>query len=115
MPCRRLSPRKIEPLGIDRVRPENARFPGFTRNLGGDLHPLMTLQQAEEVAHAPRLVGGAGRAGRGGPVAVDEVGPRVARALEPASRVIYLQADICRQDLLVEIEATGMCPLKADA
>jgi chorismate lyase / 3-hydroxybenzoate synthase len=36
-------------------------------------------------------------------------------ALEPASRVIYLQADICRQDLLVEIEATGMCPLKADA
>jgi len=37
------------------------------------------------------------------------------RALEPASRAIYLQADICRQDLLVEIEATGMCPLKADA
>jgi len=36
-------------------------------------------------------------------------------ALEPASRVIYLQADICRQDLLVEIEATGMCSLKADA
>lgn len=36
-------------------------------------------------------------------------------ALEPTSRVIYLQADICRQDLLVEIEATGMCPLKADA
>jgi chorismate lyase / 3-hydroxybenzoate synthase len=37
------------------------------------------------------------------------------KALEPAARVIYLQADICRQDLLVEIEATGMCPLKADA
>ena len=37
------------------------------------------------------------------------------RALEPTSRVIYLQAEICRQDLLVEIEATGMCPLKADA
>jgi chorismate lyase / 3-hydroxybenzoate synthase len=36
-------------------------------------------------------------------------------ALEPGSRVIYLQADICRQDLLVEIEATGMCPLKTDA
>ena len=36
-------------------------------------------------------------------------------ALEPTSRVIYLQADICRQDLLVEIEATGMCPVKADA
>ena len=36
-------------------------------------------------------------------------------ALESDSRVIYLQADICRQDLLVEIEATGMCPLKIDA
>jgi hypothetical protein len=37
------------------------------------------------------------------------------KALEPASKVIYLQADICRQDLLVEIEATGICPLTADA
>lgn len=36
-------------------------------------------------------------------------------ALEDSSRVIYLQADICRQDLLVEVEATGMCPLKIDA
>jgi enamine deaminase RidA (YjgF/YER057c/UK114 family) len=27
--------------------------------------------------------------------------------LGPAARVIYLEADICRQDLLVEIEATG--------
>ncbi len=36
-------------------------------------------------------------------------------ALEPTSKVIYLQADICRQDLLVEIEATGMCPLADDA
>ena len=39
----------------------------------------------------------------------------LSKALEPAAKVIYLQADICRQDLLVEIEATGMCPLKADA
>jgi len=37
------------------------------------------------------------------------------RALAPAARVIYLQADICRQDLLVEIEATGTCALRADA
>ena len=37
------------------------------------------------------------------------------RSLAPASRVIYLQADICRQDLLVEIEATGTCALRADA
>jgi len=34
-------------------------------------------------------------------------------ALGDSARVIYLQADICRQDLLVEIEATGMCPLAA--
>jgi chorismate lyase / 3-hydroxybenzoate synthase len=39
----------------------------------------------------------------------------LARALEPTSRVIYLQADICRQDLLVEIEATGVCALQSDA
>ena len=37
------------------------------------------------------------------------------QALAPASRVIYLQADICRQDLLVEIEATGTRALRADA
>ena len=36
-------------------------------------------------------------------------------ALAEGARVIYLQADICRQDLLVEIEAVGMCPLAADA
>ena len=35
-------------------------------------------------------------------------------ALGRGARVIYLQADICRQDLLVEIEATAMCPLAAD-
>ena len=35
--------------------------------------------------------------------------------LEPSTRVIYLQADICRQDLLVEIEATGITPLRTDA
>ena len=37
------------------------------------------------------------------------------RALGAAARVIYLQADICRQDLLVEIEGTAMCPLPAYA
>jgi len=40
---------------------------------------------------------------------------QLAAALDPATPVIYLQADICRQDLLVEIEATGICPLKPDA
>jgi chorismate lyase / 3-hydroxybenzoate synthase len=28
-------------------------------------------------------------------------------ALDPKARVLYLHADICRQDLLVEIEAVG--------
>lgn len=49
------------------------------------------------------------------PADLPVVRAELTRALEPTSRVIYLQADICRQDLLVEIEATGMCPLKADA
>jgi len=36
-------------------------------------------------------------------------------ALGSAAQIIYLQADICRQDLLVEIEATGICALAAAA
>jgi chorismate lyase / 3-hydroxybenzoate synthase len=32
-----------------------------------------------------------------------------------AAQIVYLQADICRQDLLVEIEATGISPLAAVA
>jgi chorismate lyase / 3-hydroxybenzoate synthase len=35
------------------------------------------------------------------------------RALGSDARAVYLQADICRQDLLVEIEAAGHCPLSA--
>jgi len=31
------------------------------------------------------------------------------------ARVVYLQADICRQGLLVEIEAAGIYPLAAAA
>jgi chorismate lyase / 3-hydroxybenzoate synthase len=38
---------------------------------------------------------------------------QLALRLSPRLRIIYLQADICRQDLLVEIEATGICPLAA--
>ena len=37
----------------------------------------------------------------------------LASALGPKARSIYLQADICRQELLVEIEATGICPLRS--
>jgi len=39
----------------------------------------------------------------------------LAATLGSQAQVIYLQADICRQDLLVEIEATGICPLAAAA
>ena len=34
----------------------------------------------------------------------------LAAAFGAGTQLIYLQADICRQDLLVEIEAAGMCP-----
>jgi len=36
---------------------------------------------------------------------------QLASRLGPKAQIIYLRADICRQDLLVEIEATGMCPV----
>jgi enamine deaminase RidA (YjgF/YER057c/UK114 family) len=36
-------------------------------------------------------------------------------ALGPTAKAIYLQADICRQDLLVEIEATAICALREEA
>jgi chorismate lyase / 3-hydroxybenzoate synthase len=36
-------------------------------------------------------------------------------AVAPSTRVVYLQADICRQDLQVEIEATGIAALRPDA
>ena len=49
------------------------------------------------------------------PADVPVIRAQLAAVLEPSSRVIYLQADVCREDLLVEIEATGMCPLKIAA
>jgi enamine deaminase RidA (YjgF/YER057c/UK114 family) len=49
------------------------------------------------------------------PADVRVIRTQLATVLEPASRVIYLQADICRQDLLVEIEATGSCALRTDS
>jgi chorismate lyase/3-hydroxybenzoate synthase len=36
------------------------------------------------------------------------------RAIGDDSHIVYLQADICRQDLMVEIEAAGVTPLAAD-
>ncbi|HUO19443.1 MAG TPA: hypothetical protein VMU44_06710 [Steroidobacteraceae bacterium] len=49
------------------------------------------------------------------PADVPVIRAQLAAAPESPARVIYLQADICRQDLLVEIEATGTCPLRAAA
>jgi enamine deaminase RidA (YjgF/YER057c/UK114 family) len=49
------------------------------------------------------------------PADLPAVQAQLAAAPDPSQPVIYLQADICRQDLLVEIEATGMCPLKTAA
>jgi len=40
---------------------------------------------------------------------------RLNEALGEGAQVIYLQADICRQDLLIEIEAAGIRPLAAAA
>jgi enamine deaminase RidA (YjgF/YER057c/UK114 family) len=37
------------------------------------------------------------------------------RALGPAVSIIYLRADVCRADLLVEIEAVGHCPRTSEA
>jgi enamine deaminase RidA (YjgF/YER057c/UK114 family) len=39
----------------------------------------------------------------------------VRATLGTASRAVYLQAEICRRDLLVEIEATAMVPAPAGA
>ena len=39
----------------------------------------------------------------------------LATALGKGARILYLRADICRQDLLVEIEATAMSPLAGAA
>jgi enamine deaminase RidA (YjgF/YER057c/UK114 family) len=45
------------------------------------------------------------------PADLPVVQQELASTLGPDAQIIYLQADICRQDLLVEIEATGICPL----
>lgn len=43
------------------------------------------------------------------PADLPTVQAQLAGAFTAATRIVYLQADICRQDLLVEIEAVGMC------
>jgi putative heme degradation protein len=44
------------------------------------------------------------------PADLPAIQTELARAPGAAAQTIYLQADICRQELLVEIEATGIAP-----
>ena len=75
------------------------------------------LEEANRVEHGARFTLGslALKVYLRRPADLPVIRAQLAAALDPRQPVIYLQADICRQDLLVEIEATGMCPLKSDA
>jgi chorismate lyase / 3-hydroxybenzoate synthase len=48
------------------------------------------------------------------PAELTVIQAEVELAVGSAARVVYLRADICRQDLLVEIEGTAMSPLATD-
>jgi enamine deaminase RidA (YjgF/YER057c/UK114 family) len=41
------------------------------------------------------------------PADLPDVEATLAELLQPAASIVYLQADVCREDLLVEIEAVG--------
>jgi chorismate lyase / 3-hydroxybenzoate synthase len=41
---------------------------------------------------------------------LDAIKAALSAGLRPAAPIVYLQADVCREDLLVEIEATGESP-----
>ena len=75
------------------------------------------LEEANRVAHGARFELGAlaCKVYLRRPADLPVIKAELAAALGAGTRLIYLQADICRQDLLVEIEAAGMCPLRADA
>ena len=75
------------------------------------------LAEANRVAHGARFELGAlaCKVYVRRPADLPVIKAELVAALGAGARVIYLQADICRQDLLVEIEATGMCPLHTDA
>jgi enamine deaminase RidA (YjgF/YER057c/UK114 family) len=85
-------------------------------------------QTRETLANIEALLAQANRAARGArfelsalackvyvrrPADLPLVQAELDAALGGDARVIYLQADICRQDLLVEIEATAMYPCAA--
>ena len=83
-----------------------------------------TLANIEALLAEANRVARSARFGLGGlackvyvrrPADLPVIKAELAAALGAGAKVIYLQADICRQDLLVEIEATGLCPLHTDA
>ena len=43
------------------------------------------------------------------PSHIDRIQPLITDHLHPDARIIYLQGDICRKDLMVEIEGTVFC------
>ena len=87
------------------------------------VHPGDVAGQCREaMANVAVVVGEAGRLGRTGPYPLAELAYRVyvrdaasqplvaatlAPLIGPAADVVYVQADICRTDLLLEIEATA--------
>jgi enamine deaminase RidA (YjgF/YER057c/UK114 family) len=89
-----------------------------------------TRQTRETLTNIEALLSEANRVARGAHFELDSLAYKVyvrrpedlaliqselGATLGSQAQVIYLQADICRQDLLVEIEATGICPLAAAA
>jgi chorismate lyase / 3-hydroxybenzoate synthase len=95
------------------------------------LHPGdVAAQTRETLSNIGALVRQANRLQRSGCFSMDVLAYKVyvrrsadlaaiqrelACGLGSAAQTIYLQADICRQDLLVEIEATGIAPAAAVA
>src|SRR5437763_15542942 len=86
-----------------------------TRETHANIEAL--LAEANRVAHGARFELGAlaCKVYVRRPADLPVIKAELAAALGAGARVIYLQADICRQDLLVEIEAAGMCPLHTAA
>src|SRR5438046_296447 len=117
--------------GTERYRQFNSARQHALRASGRSLHVGDTAAQTREtLTNIEALLAEANRAARGArfrlgalalkvyvrrPADLPVIEAELAAALGESARVIYLQADICRQDLLVEIEATGMCPLDAAA
>ncbi len=87
------------------------------------VHPGdIAAQCRESLANVEAVIGEAGRLGRTGPYTLGELAyrvylrdaasqPLVAATLAPrlgaAADIVYVAADICRRDLLIEIEATA--------